>query len=430
VALFANCCHALDIGGRGLTADAPSVLEEGLFIPIMKLHDAGRPVEALLDILKANVRTPDEVLGDLHSQIVANEVGGRRLLAFLDELGLADIEDLADEIIDRSERAMRARIEAVPDGAYRFAMTVDGWARPITIAALVRVQGSAITVDFAGTSAAVERGINVALNYTRGYTIYGLKCALSPDVPNNEGSFRPVTVEAPEGSILNALWPAPVAGRHMVGHFLPSVVMGALAGLMPEKVIAPGFDSLWDTHVSGLTADGRPFSFTWFASGGTGARATKDGLSATAFPSGIAGVQVEVIETLAPIVFGRRELRADSGGPGRQRGGLGQTMEFTVATGRPFHLSGLYERLAHPALGLAGGGPGAPGRLGSSNTTPVPAKATATMPAGTVITLELPGGAGYGPPAERSGAAILADLADGYVTPDGAAAAYPGRTDG
>ena len=424
VGLFANCCHALDIGGRGLSADARSVFEEGLRLPITKLFERGQPVAPVFEILKANVRTPDEVLGDLHSQVIANEVGGRRLLAFLEEFELPDIEELSDTIIERSERAMRDRIRAVPDGAYAYEMTVDGWAAPITIKVLVEVTGEELRVDFAGTSGSVDRGINVALNYTRGYTIYGIKCALSPDVPNNEGSFRPVQVEAPLGSILNARDPAPVAGRHMVGHFLPSAVMGALAGLLPERVIAPGFDSLWDTHLSGERRDGSYFSFTWFASGGTGALAAKDGLSATAFPSGIAGVPVEVIETLAPVIFERRELRPDSGGPGRFRGGLGQTLEFSVATGRPFGFSGLYERVHHPAPGLAGGAPGAPGALASSSEVAVPAKATVTMPAGTVVRLDLPGGGGYGPAITRAPEAVLADVRAGYVTVERARTAY------
>jgi N-methylhydantoinase B len=210
----------------------------------------------------------------------------------------------------------------------------------------------------------------------------------------------------------------------MVGHFLPSVVMGALAGLLPEKVIAPGFDSLWDTHLSGERRPGEHFSFTWFASGGTGALADKDGLSATAFPSGIAGVPVEVVEALAPVLFERRELRPDSGGPGRFRGGLGQTMEFGVTIDRPFGFSGLYERVHHPAPGLAGGEPGAAGRLGSNNGTRVPAKETVSMPQGTIVCLDLPGGGGYGPPAARDPKAVLKDVREGYVSLEAAREIY------
>lgn len=417
VALFASCCHALDIGGRGLSADSRSVFEEGLFLPVMKLHDAGRPVEAIYELIAANVRTPDEVLGDLHSQVAGNEVGGRQLLAFLAEFGLDDLEALADEIVDRTEAAMRARIRALPDGAYPFALTLDGFGDPIVIRVTVTVAGDRLAVDFAGSSGPVSLGVNVCLNYTRAYTTYGIKCVLSPDVPNNEGSFRPVTVTAPEGSILNARFPAAVGGRHLVGHFLPSAVMGALAGLLPDRVMAPGYDGLWDTHVAGAErGTGRYFSFSWFSSGGTGALAAQDGLAATAYPSGVAGVQAEVMETVAPLVIRRRELRRDSGGAGRSRGGLGQTLEFEVRTDEPFLFSGLYERVRHPAPGLAGGQAGAPGALRATGGVTVEPKLSRLVPAPTVITLEMPGGGGYGPPADRDPARVAQDVRDGYVS--------------
>ena len=425
VALFANTCHALDIGGRGLSADSRSVFEEGLFLPVTKLHDAGRPVEPLYELIAANVRTPEEVLGDLHSQVVGNEVGARQLLRFLDEFDLADIEALADEIVGRSERAMRARIAALRDGEYRAALTIDGFERPIEIRALVRVHGDELTVDFAGSSGPVPLGINVALNYTRAYTTYGIKCVISPDVPNNEGSFRPVHVTAPPGSILNARFPAAVAGRHLVGHFLPSAVMSALAQALPERVMAPGFDGLWDTQITGTErGTGRHFSFTWFSAGGTGALRGQDGLSATAYPSGVAGVAVEVIETLAPIVLRRRALRPDSGGPGTFRGGLGQVMEVEVLTDEPYLFSGLYERIGHPAPGLAGGHPGAPGRVTTSNAVALPPKLSRLVPADTVVTLELPGGGGYGPPAARDPARVAEDVREGYVSVEQAREVY------
>jgi N-methylhydantoinase B len=417
VALFANCCHALDIGGRGLSADSRSVFEEGLFIPVTKLHDAGRPVDALYEMIRANVRTPDEVMGDLHSQVVANEVGARQLLAFLDEFGLPDVEALGDEIVARTEAAMRARIRALPAGTYPFTLTVDGFGDPIVIRTAVTVAGDTLAVDFAGSSEAVSLGVNVCLNYTRAYTTYGLKCAIAPDVPNNEGGFRPIVVTAPEGSILHARHPAAVGGRHLVGHFLPSAVMGALAGVLPERVMAPGYDGLWDTHLAGEErGTGRYFSFSWFSSGGTGALARQDGLSATSYPSGVAGVQVEVMETIAPLIVHRRELRADSGGPGTFRGGLAQTLAFEVRTDREFLFSGLYERVAHPAPGLCGGAPGAPGRVSASGGAEVRPKLSRLLPAGTVVTLEMPGGGGYGPPHAREVERVVADVREGYVS--------------
>ena len=425
VAFFANCCHALDIGGRGLSADSNSVFEEGLFVPVMKLHDGGRPNDTLFEMLQSNVRTPDEVLGDIHSQITANEVGGRQLLRFMDEFSLNDIETLSDEIIDRSESGMRERIAALPDGSYPYAMSIDGFDEPIHIAAEIRVAGDELTVDFAGTSPTVPLGINVCFNYTRGYTTYGIKCAVSPDVPNNAGSFRPVHVMAPEGSILNARHPAAVAGRHLVGHFLPSAVMGALAEALPDNVIAPGFDGLWDTHLAGFRRDnGEHFSFTWFSSGGTGAISSRDGLSTTSFPSGIAGVPVEVIETLAPIVVHRREYRADSGGPGRFRGGLGQTMEFEVLTDEPFEIAGLYERTKFPANGLFGGGDGAAGTVSTNNGVPLEPKIKTRLPADTVVCLDMPGGGGYGPAIDRPTNAVVSDVRNGLVSIEAAANDY------
>ena len=421
VAFFTNCCHALDIGGRGLSADSRSVFEEGLFIPVMKLHDRGKPVDAVYELLAANVRTPDEVLGDLHSQIVGNEVGGRQLLSFMEEFGLDHIEDLSDEIIERSERAMRKRIADLPDGEYGFTLTIDGFDDAIVLKANVIIEGDALTVDFAGSSGAVPQGINVCLNYTRAYTTYGIKCAISPDVPNNEGSFRPVTVTAPKGSLLNAIYPAAVGGRHLVGHFLPSTVMGAFAGALPDQVMAPGFDGLWDTHVSGYARKtGEHFSFTWFSSGGTGALNGKDGLSAAAYPSGIAGVPVEVIETLAPLVIRRRALRSDSGGAGAFRGGLGQIMEIEVLTDEPFLFSGLYERTRFAAPGLHGGGDGRTGTLTTNSGIDLKPKVSRLLPADTVVTLEMPGGGGFGPPMERVPARVLADVRNGLVSAEAA----------
>ena len=425
VAFFASCCHALDIGGRGLSADSRSVFEEGLFIPVMKLREEGKLVAPILELIAANVRTPEEVLGDIHSQIIGNEVGARQLLSFMDEFNLDDIEALSDEIVERSEQAMRDRIRALPDGEYSYAMTVDGFDAPIVIAVKIIVAGSELTVDYAGSSGPVPIGINVTLNYTRAYTTYGIKCAISPDVPNNEGSFRPVKVVAPEGGLLNCSYPAPVGGRHLVGHFLPSAVMGALADALPQNVIAPGFDALWDTHLAGVDrASGRHFSFTWFSAGGAGALSGKDGLSATAYPSGIAGVPVEVIEALAPVVVRRRELRTDSGGAGSNRGGLGQTMEVEVLTDEPYLFSGLYDRAKNPAPGIAGGHDGAVGRLSTNNGTDVQPKLSTVLPPDTVFTLEMPGGGGFGQPFERAPEQVLADVQAGYVSAHAAKEQY------
>jgi N-methylhydantoinase B len=427
VGFFGNTCHALDIGGRGLSADASEVFEEGLLIPITKLYDEGRPNAELFRIVEANVRAPMEVVGDLHAQVAGNQVGVDRLAAYLDEFELPDLEALGDEIVGRSERGMREAITALPDGDYEKTIRTDGLDEPITIRCRVGVDGDRIDVDYAGSSPQAERGMNVVLNYTAAYTSYALKCAISPAIPHNDGSFRPVTVTAPEGSILNPRRPAAVAARHIVGHFLPHAVFGALAPLVPEQVVAEGAGNIWLTTIRGR-GDNR-FVSVFFAAGGMGARPSKDGLSATSFPSGIATTPVEVVETTSPVVVRRKELRPDSGGPGRERGGLGQAIELEVRTGEPYAVSVLADRMRFPAEGYAGGGPGATAAFRTSEGgTPDP-KTTQLLPAGSRFTLELPGGGGFHDPAERDRAALAEDVAEGLVSPEAAERDYGPKGD-
>jgi N-methylhydantoinase B len=414
VGFFGNCCHAVDIGGRGLSADAHEVYEEGLWVPMTKLYAGGRPNEELLRILTANVRAPREVLGDLHAQVAGNQVGAERLLEYLDEFGLGDLAVLGDEITTRSEEATRRAIAAVPDGTYRHVIQTDGLDEPLTIACAVHIDGDEVIVDYEGSSNQVDRGMNVVLNYTTAYTSYALKCVIAPDVPHNDGSFRPVTVTAPEGSILNPVHPAPVAARHIVGHFLPHAVLGALASVLPDQVVAEGSGNVWLTTVRG-TGDNR-FVTVFFASGGMGARPDKDGLSTTSFPSGIATTPVEIIEASSPLVFKRKEFRPDSGGPGRYRGGLGQTIEIRVRTGEPYVVSALSDRFRFPAQGYGGGGPGAPGGFLTSSGREDNPKLSIRMEPGESFTLELPGGGGYHDPKTRSRAALEKDVDEGLVS--------------
>lgn len=414
IGFLGNTCHAMDIGGRGLSADAAEVFEEGLAIPLSKLYDAGRPNEDLLRLLAANVRAPDEVLGDVHAQVAGNQVGADRLGEYLREFDLTDLRALGKEILDRSERATREAIAAIPDGVYEKTIQTDGIDEPITISCRVTIRRDSALVDYAGSSPQVERGMNVVLNYTAAYTTYALKCAISPEVPHNDGSFRPVEVTAPEGSILNPRFPAAVAARHIVGHFLPHAVFGALAEVIPDRVLAEGAGNIWLTTVRGAARN--RFITVFFAAGGTGARAMKDGLSTTSFPSGIATTPVEVIETTSPLVIRRKELRTDSGGPGRFRGGLGQSIEVEVRTGEPFVVSVLSDRMRFAAQGYAGGKPGAHGGFVTSLGTRPNPKLSLNLPAGTRFTLELPGGAGYFDPARRDHAAVLRDVREGLVS--------------
>jgi N-methylhydantoinase B len=427
VAFFGNCCHALDLGGRGFGADGRQVYEEGLFVPISRLFVGGEPNEELLRIVRANVRAPFEVVGDLYAQAGSNEVGGARLLEMMEEFDLPDIESLSDEVCSRSENAMREAIAGLPDGVYEHETSTDGFDEPIELAVAVGVEGDELTVDYEGSSPQSERGINVVLNYTTAYSTFGVKCAISPDVPNNDGSFQPVHVTAPEGSILNAIHPAPVGGRHIIGHFLPGLIHGALAKVVPERVLAQGADSLWNTQITGQRTNGEPFTYVFFSGGGMGARPESDGLSATAFPSGIRGVPAEVIESISPIVMYRRELRPDSEGAGRHRGGFGQEMELGVRGeegGIPWTLSAMYDRTRFPAPGMLGGRDGGAGWVGTVSGDSLHPKRQQRIPAGERVVLELPGGGGYGDPLERDPDLVRRDAEDGLVSPEHAREAY------
>jgi N-methylhydantoinase B len=413
IGFFGSTCHAIDIGGRGLSADAGEVFEEGLFIPIDKLHAAGEPNETLLSMIAANVRAPYEVLGDIHAQIAGNQVGCDHLLEYLREFDLPDVEELGEQIIRRSDAVMRAAIAALPDGTYEHTIQTDGLDEPLTIRCAVTIAGDEVSVDYTGSSEQAPRGMNVVLNYTAAYTVYGLKCAIAPEMPNNEGSFLPLSVTAPEGTILNPRFPAAVAARHIVGHFLPHAVFGALAPILPDRVVAEGSGNIWLTTVRG-TGRNR-FVSVFFAAGGMGARPDKDGLSATSFPSGIATTPVEVLETISPLVIRRKELRSDSGGRGRFRGGLGQTIEVEVRTGEPYVVSVLCDRMRFPAEGYLGGGPGALAAVTTSEGGTA-AKLSRAMPAGASFTLELPGGGGFHDPSDRDPEAVARDIADGLVS--------------
>ena len=279
VAFFGNTCHAADIGGRGLAADARDVYEEGLYIPIMKLYERGEPNRDLFAMIEGNVRTPDVILGDIHAQVACNDVGGRRLLEFMGDFDLETIEGVSDQILDRSEAAMRDAFRAMPDGVYENETFSDGFLEddPIRLACAIEVDGDSIIVDFDGTSPESKLGINVVLNYTLAYTTFCFKAAINPEVPNNEGSFRPVGVRAPAGCILNAQRPAPVAGRHILGHLVPNLLFGALAKIVPDRVTAEGAAGIWISQMRGFDERGQ-FTFAIFSCGGTGAR-TQQGRS-------------------------------------------------------------------------------------------------------------------------------------------------------
>lgn len=425
VGFLACTCHQVDIGGLGMGPDGKSVYEEGLYIPMLRLAREGRVNEDLIDIVRANVRQPDAVVGDILSYITANEVSSRRLAATLDEFGERGLARLSGFIRERSEAGMRAAIARLPRGVFRHRLELDGYDAAVTIECAVTIGEGRIHVSFGGSSPASRHGINLVLNYTRAYAAFGVRAAVAPEVPNNEGSLSLVQVDAPLGSILNVEHPAPVCARHIIGQFLPEVVLGALGHALPGKVPAEGAACNWGLQLRGEgpmpsvgvvgDAPRRAFEILFFNAGGSGARPGSDGLSATAFPSGIRAIPVEICEAAAPIVIWRKELLPGSGGAGRQRGGLGQRVEVGTIDGSPFQFFGIFDRVLHPAHGRDGGADGSPGWVGLVSGATLRSMGLQTVPAGEVLRIDVPGGGGLGKPGERSADALGIDASLGYA---------------
>lgn len=425
VGLFANTCHVVDIGGRGFSPDARQVFEEGVNIPILHLFRRGEANETLLDIVRTNVREPQQVIGDIFSFAAANDTGSKRLMSMMDEFGIDQLDDLAAFIIEHSRIATIERIRAIKTGTYHNELTMDGYDQPVTLRAALTVSEDNIHVDYTGTSPASSHGINVVLNYTKAYTCFGVKCAVAPDIPNNYGSLLPITFSAPEGCILNAPRPYAVAARHIIGHLLPDTVLGCLHQVLPGGVQAEGSASLWNIQLrggpsvspnSGYKGELPEFEMLHFNSGGSGARPHKNGMSATAFPSGVRGMPVEATEAITPVIFWRKEFRDDSGGAGNYRGGLGQVIEIGGIDGMPFDVLAMFERVNNAPRGRDGGSDGAAGRvmLGSGDT--LRAKGQQAIPPHDRLRLEMAGGGGFGHPFERDADRVAEDVRNGMVT--------------
>ena len=419
VAFFACTAHVVDIGGRGFGADSHSVYEEGLLIPILKFIDQGRVNRDLVKIVRYGVREPDKVVGDFYSLAACNEVGHRRLLEMMNETGLDNLEELSEFILTRSRNATLERIAAVmPQGSWDNTLVVDGYDDPIKLAVKVSCFDQKISVDFSGTDPMSRWGINSPGNYSKAYACYAIKCVIAPDIPNNYASLEPFEVTSPV-NILNAVRPAPVALRHVLGHMIPDLVFGALAKALPDQIQAEGASALWNIHISTRPAngsEGKNHEILMFNSGGTGARPALDGMSATAFPSGVHTMPVEATEHTGPIVVWKKELRPDSGGDGRMRGGLGQIIEIAPAEGYEFDFSAMFDRVHHPAAGRNGGKAGAAGVVQLDDGTTLRQKGWQHVPAGRKLILKAPGGGGFGAPEERSSSAREADRVAGYVT--------------
>ena len=417
---FTSCTsHLADIGGLGYGPDASDVLDEGLYVPIIKLLDAGELNQTFMSILKANSRVPIEVEGDIYALIACAECGSKRLSECLDDFELDDIEDFADYVIDTSRHGCERKIRELPQGIYHNSMRVDGYDTPVDLVASLTIAGGRVEVDFSGSSGLSPYGINCPLNYASAYTCFALKCVIAPEVPNNHGALMQWRVIAPEDSILNAQFPAPVAMRHVIGQLLPDVVFGCLHQAIPDVVPAEGTCCLWDLPLRGGYSAGA--GSTRFASelvhnGGTGARPGSDGLSATAYPSGVLGSLVEITESVAPLILWRREYRQDSAGAGKFRGGLGQVIEISHSEDADMSLFASLDRIHHPARGRQGGKDGAVGVLQLSSGEQLRAKGEQIIPGGEHLTVLTPGGAGFGNPLERATKMIEQDLRDGLTS--------------
>jgi N-methylhydantoinase B len=431
VGFFACTAHIVDIGGRGFGADAASVYEEGLYIPIMKLATRGVVDQTLIKIVRGNVREPDQLVGDIYALATCNEIGHRRLMEMMNEFELSDLEGISNFILENSRRATLDRIAALPLSAATGAMTIDGFDTPITLKVRLEIFKDRIVSDFSGTSGIDKKGINVPLVYTKAYACYALKCAIAAEIPNNAASLAPFEVVAPVNSILNAVHPAPVALRHVIGHMIPDTVYDALDKLLPHLVPAEGAGCLCNFQVSlrprmdMAAPEGtvRAEVLT-FNSGGAGARPTVDGLNATAFPSGVMTMPIEATEHTGPVIIWRKELRPDSGGAGKYRGGLGQFMEVGALEGHEFDFQAMFDRVNHPARGRQGGAAGAATTIGQDDGSKMRGKGKQFVAHGRRVMLAFPGGAGYGNPRERDPALIKRDIIRGYTSPGAAQSDY------
>ena len=422
---YTSCTsHLVDLGGQGMGPEGSDVFDEGLCIPPCKLVEEGRLNALLMDIVMANSREPIANEGDIYALVACCEAGAERLKGMMRDFGLSDLHALSDHIIGTSRRGTLEAIAALPKGVYRNTMTVDGYDAPLTLAATLTIGEEGLDVDFTGTSGCSRKGINVPLNYATAYTVFALRCLIGPEIPNNAGSLAPFRVTGPPGCILNAQRPAPVAMRHTLGQLTPDLVLGCLHQALPDRVPAEGASCMFDLpmrHVAeAVQGGGHQFAVELVHNGGTGARPSSDGLSATAYPSGVYGSQVEISESAAPITIWRRELIPGSGGAGRFRGGLGQRLELSSAVGEPFLVFLSLERLDNPARGRAGGGDGAPGRVRvTGRDGDIPGKGELRVEPGERLIFETPGGGGFGEASARDPEAVALDRARGLLSEGG-----------
>ena len=431
LAAFTACVfHHSDIGGR-VASDNHDVFEEGLFIPVVKLYDRGVLNESILDMIRWNVRTPDEVIGDIRSQIAANHVCAEKVRQMLKESDLDSLDDLADQIIGLTEKSMREEIEKIPDGIYRAKGIIEQMKEKedIVIQATIEVKGSDIIVDLDGSSPQVNWGGNVVFNFTYAYVFMAVKSMFAPDIPNNDGCARPIKLSAPEGSVVNCKFPAAVAARMGVGHFLTEVIYRALSDVLPNRVIAGSGGTPAAMNVFyGKRKDGKPWHSVIIRGGGMGAGAANDGNYIYIFPANGANTPVEIFESDTPLIVEKRELLTDSGGFGKMKGGLGKREIFKVPDDQyapipPVNLGIQAGRYVYPAEGLFDGKPGTRAQF-LVNGVPGNSYGLTQLKRGDVVTIDAPGGGGYGNPLEREPEMVASDVIEGYVSIESARVDY------
>lgn len=422
IAYAMSITHLPDIGGMGFSAAATEIYHEGLRLPIWKLFDAGRRDENLIDLIGLNVRVPDQVLGDIMANVSCIEIVGRQLLDFMDEAGLDSLAPIADAILSQTEAAVRAAIAAIPDGIYTNTLDVEALDEIRRLCCRIEKRGDTVSIDFAGTGPCVQAGINVPFSYTKSMALYTLKCVATPKLPNNDGATAPITVCAPIDCILNAVPPAPSAGRHTIGHFIMPLLFGALAEIVPERVTA-GSGLINMMTFQGRLPDGTPATTGYFAAGGFGALSGLDGRPTTPGSSNMGSTPTEIFEPLSGLLVERKALRPDSGGAGQFRGGPGQDIVMRNDSGHPMTLFSMANRTQFPALGIAGGMPGAR-REHLVNGRAIAAQGRHELAPGDRLTLQEAGGAGFGPPAARRREQIEDDIRRGFATRDGVARDY------
>jgi N-methylhydantoinase B len=422
VAFTACVFHHSDIGGR-VSSDNHDVFEEGLFIPLVKLYDGGVLNPPVMEMIRWNVRTPDEVIGDIRSQIAANHVCSEKIGQMLRENDLENLDDLADQVITRTEKSMREEIEKIPDGIYCAEGIIEQMKgqQDVVIKAAVEVKGSDITVDLDGSSPQVNWGGNVVYNFTYAYVFMAIKSMFGPDIPNNDGCAKPVKLKAPEGTVVHCKFPAAVAARLVIGHYITEIIYRALSQVAPVKVIAASGGTPAQMNVFyGKRNDGRPWHSVIIRGGGMGASSVSDGNYVYIFPANGANTPVEIFESDTPLLVESRELLSDSGGPGRMKGGIGQREVFKVPDDQyaplpPVNLGIQAGRHIHPPEGLFGGKSGAKAQFLVDGVSGNPFGLTQLKP-GDVVTIDAAGGGGCGNPLEREPERVERDVIEGYVS--------------